>query len=167
MKNYVLLIPLFLLIAGCENEKFGLKMDGINETRKVFPIEKEFVIIDIDKKAYNIYTRDTKDEFKDALDDALIKSGIFDGLNRKKANIIAEITNFSYSNFMQNIRISITYYIKDYKDGSVIYKDSISTHVKIHSINGIEPTRRAFDLNIVEFIKNMENSKMASQRSVE
>lgn len=154
-----------IFLSSCSNsDVFGLKMDEVRETNRVLNLNKELVVVEVNKSARNIYTRDTKDAFKEALDDALIKSGIFNGSSTNKVNVFADIEKFKYKNFSQDVTISTHYYLKEYRSNKLIYDSVVDTNVHIDSMNGIEPIRRAYDRNILTFIHNMENSNISEPR---
>lgn len=167
MKNIKLiaLLPIILL-SSCSHSSdvFGLKMDEVRKTNRVLNLNKEFVVVEINKSARNVYTQDTKSAFKEALDDALIKSEIFNGSQTNKVNVFAYIEKFKVKNFVQDITMSTHYYLKECGTNKLIYDSVVDTHVNISSMNGIEPIRRTYDRNILSFIHNMENSNISEPR---
>lgn len=115
--------------------------------------------------AGNSFESSFKAEFKNALEEALAKSAIFDDLNDKKVSLTAKVMEHDHPNFSSTFVTTTTvrYELYDRKDGRLIFKTDITSKGETPfdyafkgAIRATESRNRSMRNNISLFVEALQ-----------
>lgn len=118
----------------------------------------------------NQYEASFKQSLKDALEEALTKSAVFNDLSNKKVSLTAKVMQFESPNGGVNFETKaiIRYEIFDRKDGKLIFRRDVSStgsvpfdYAFMGAIRYTEARNRAMRENVTQFIGSLEELKVA------
>lgn len=120
----------------------------------------------------NQYESNFKQSLREAIEEALTKSAIFNDLANKKVSLTAKVMQFESPNGGINFETTaiIRYEIFDRKDGKLIFRRDISStgsvpfdYAFLGAIRYTEARNRAMRENITQFINSLEELKIPAE----
>lgn len=112
----------------------------------------------------NQYESSFRTTFKDALEEALVTSGVFDPSSNIKVSVFAKITRFETPSFGVNFPtdMDVLYKVQNLNNGQIIFEKTVSsvgevegTYSFFGEIRGTEARNRSVQNNIRNFIKEL------------
>lgn len=107
--------------------------------------------------------------WKEALNDALVRSAIFSDNSTKKVSLLVKITEFDppSAGITFETPISAKYEIIDRENGAVVFTTQIQTlgkcemsHDFVGAVRSVEAMNRGVQQNIIEFIQQLEGAEL-------